>query len=163
REPNNSPGSGQTINLPATVVGALDRTGDVDCFRFPARAGEHVGVQILTAAVGSKLDAVLQLTDEAGRGLVQSNEGFLGHVCEKAGTYAVVVRDREYRGGAGMHYRLHIGDVPVITTVFPLGLRRGTEAAIHVDGVNLGTIPSVAVKAAADAAPGTRLPVAVST
>ena len=28
-------------------------------------------------------------------------------------------RDRELRGGTGMNYRLHIGDLPVVTNIFP--------------------------------------------
>src|SRR5262249_26049868 len=71
--------------------------------------------------------------------------------------------DRDYRGGPGMHYRLHIGDVPVVTAIFPLGLRRGTETAIRVEGVHLGEVKSVRVKAPAEAAPGTTVPLPVNT
>jgi hypothetical protein len=163
QEPNNSPTTGQKVNLPVTLVGSIGQAGDVDCFRFEARAGQQIGVQALTAAVGSKLDPVLQLTDATGQLLAESTSGVLGYTCEKAGAYALVIRDREYRGAADMHYRLHIGEVPVVTAVFPLGLQRGTEADIHIEGVHLGTTKTVHIKAPADAAPGTRLPLAVAT
>src|SRR5260370_23366979 len=58
-----------------------------------------------------------------------------------------------------MPYRLHSGDVPVVTAVYPLGLQRGTEAFIQLEGVHLGKTRSVKIKAPADAALGTRLPV----
>ena len=52
-----------------------------------------IGVQILTAAVGSKMEPTLQLVDLHGRMLAESNEGFLGHTFADAGTYALAVRD----------------------------------------------------------------------
>src|SRR5262249_53662831 len=50
------------------------------------------------------------------------------------------------------------GDLPVVTSVFPLGLRRGTETDVTVLGVFLDR-PSVRVKAPADAVLGSRIPV----
>jgi hypothetical protein len=158
-EPNDSPTTGLQITLPASVIGAISRAGETDYYRFQATAGQEVGVQVLTAAVGSKLEPVLVLTDAAGRMLAESTNDLLGYTCPRAGTYALGIRDREYRGGPNMPYRLHVGDVPVVTSVFPLGLRRGTEADITVEGVNLGSAKSVKVKAPADAALGSRLPV----
>jgi WD40 repeat protein len=161
QEPNNSPGTGQKIGLPATVAGVLDRAGDTDYFRFEAKAGQELGV-LVQAEAGAKLDPFLRLTDAAGRVLAEG-EGHLGYTFAAAGTYSLGVRDREYRGNAAMRYRLHVGDLPVVTAAYPLGLRRGTEAQIHLEGVNLGTARTVKVKAAADAAPGTRLPLPVTT
>jgi WD40 repeat protein len=162
-EPNNSPNTGQRITLPTTITGTLSRAGDVDFYRFQAEAGQQVGVQAVTAGTGSKLDPVLQLSDMTGRVLAETTNGVLGHPIDKAGSYALGIRDREYRGSAEMSYRLHVGDVPVITAVFPLGLQRGTEADIHLDGVHLGSSHSMRLKAAPDAAAGTRLPVVIET
>jgi hypothetical protein len=161
-EPNDSPTTGQPIALPASIIGAISRAGETDYYRFEARAGQEVGAQALTVAVGSKLEPVLVLTDAAGRVLAEGTNGLLGYTCPHTGTYALGIRDRDYRGDPAMTYRLHVGDVPVVTSVFPLGLRRGTEAEVAVDGVNLGPVRSVKVKAPADAAPGTRLPVTLA-
>src|SRR5262249_30687925 len=95
------------------------------------------------------------------RVVAESSEGFLGHTCAQAGTYALGVRDQNYRGGSALHYRLHVGQVPVVTAVYPLGLQRGTEAEIHLEGVHLGDRRTVRVKARAGAAPGSRLPVPI--
>lgn len=150
------------VKLPATVVGAIDRAGDVDYFRFEAKAGQEVGVQVVAADIGSKLDPVLVVTDAAGH-VVAEGTTTVGYTVRTAGTYAVGVRDREYRGAAGMNYRLHIGDVPVITGVFPLAVPRGKPSRVHVHGVNLGSRESLALTASppADAAVGTKLPLAV--
>src|SRR5262249_19712324 len=62
-----------------------------------------------------------------------------------------------------MTYRLHVGEIPVVTAVFPLGLQRGTEADIRVEGVHLGPNTTVRIKAPADAAPGTTIPLPLTT
>ncbi len=95
--------------------------------------------------------------------MTESANGLLGYTCPTAGAYAVGVRDREYRGDAAMFYRLNIGDIPIVTGVFPLGIQRGTEADVQVEGVHLGPTRTVHVKAPADAAVGGRLPVPLAT
>jgi hypothetical protein len=162
QEPNNSPGTGQKIALPASVAGVIDRAGDVDYFRFDVQAGQELGIQV-QAAPGAKLAPFLKLTDGVGRLLAESDEGYLGYTFKEAGTYALGVRDREFRGEAGMRYRLHLGELPVVTALYPLGLQRGTEAEIHLEGVHLGPARSIRMKAAADAAPGTRLALHLKT
>jgi hypothetical protein len=162
-EPNDSPSTGQKVTLPVSISGSIGKTGDLDFYRFEATMGQEIGVQILTTAIGSKLEPVLTLTDPAGTVLAESKDGLLGYTVAAAGSYAVGVRDQEYRGGPDMSYRLHIGDIPVVTTLFPLGLQRGTEADVRLDGVYLGGVKSVRVQAPADALPGTRLPVPVQT
>jgi WD40 repeat protein len=163
KEPNDSPTTGQEVTLPVSIAGAIGKPGDLDYYRFRAKAGQQIGIQVVnTTASGPALQPFLRLTDARGKVLAESTNGLLGFTCPKAGTYAVGVRDREYRGHAGMSYRLHVGDLPIVTAVFPLGLRRGTEADIRIEGVNLGTVRTVRVKAPAKAAPGTRLPVPVT-
>jgi hypothetical protein len=143
-----------------TIVGTIDRAGDVDFFRFAAEAGEQIGVQVTAAELGSKLDPALVITDEGGTVLAEGGSS-LGYVIRKAGTYAVGVRDREFRGGGDFHYRLHVGAVPVVTGVFPLAVQRGRTTSVHVTGVNLGSGAGITTKVAvpADAAPDSRVPV----
>lgn len=150
------------IKLPATVVGKIDRAGSVDWFRFEARQGEQLGVQVLTAAVGSKLEPILQLADDQGQVLTESNNGLLAYVAPRAGTYALGIRDRDYRGDAAMSYRLHIGTIPIVTGLFPLGAQRGSEVKLQLFGVNLPS-DSISFKVPADAALGARLPIPVAT
>ncbi|MCI0742917.1 MAG: hypothetical protein L0Y72_28135 [Gemmataceae bacterium] len=159
-EGNDSPGTGQLVKLSASVAGKLDKAGDIDYYRFEAKPGQQLGVQLLTKTVGSKIDPYLQLVDPRGRLLAESSDGVLGHVFPDAGTYAVGVRDRELRGGADMHYRLHLGEIPVVISLFPLGLERGQETDIRVKGVFLSA-DKVRVKVAADAAPGSKVSLSI--
>jgi len=161
KEPNDSPRTGQNIKLPATIHGSIGRAGDVDYYRFEAKAGQEIGVQIQPLAQ-ARLDVVLQLIDADGRALTESAQGLLGYTCPKAGVYALGIRDREYRGDSGMKYQLKIGAIPIVTSVFPLGVQRDTEAEVHLEGVHLGRTRSVHLKVPANAAPGSRLPVPVA-
>jgi WD domain, G-beta repeat len=160
----NLPSTGQPIDLPATLVGTIDRAGQADHFRFHAKQDQQIGVQVFTTAAGSKLEAVLEVTDESGQILVESSNALLGLVAPKDATYILGIHDKEYRGGPGMSYRISAGDVPVVSALFPIGVRRGESAKVTVTGVNLGPTasPVVDVKVPADAAPGSRVPVALS-
>ena len=161
-EPNDSPTTAQKVTLPVSIHGSIAKAGDMDYYRFDAKAGQEIGVQVQTSAIGSKLEPTLVLTDAAGKIVAESTNGLLGYTCPTAGAYALGIRDRDYRGGADMPYRLNVGDLPVVTSVFPLGLQRGTEQEFIVEGVNLGGRKTSRVKAPADAAPGTRIPVNVT-
>jgi WD40 repeat protein len=150
----------QDVNPPVTLVGAIDRAGDVDYYRFDAKAGDEVGVQAITTEIGSKLEPVLIITDAAGTVLAEGGS-VLGFRTPRAGGYSVGIRDREYRGGADYTYRLHIGPVPVVTGVFPLAAQRGRTTLFHLDGVNLGAAgkQEIPVTIPATAVVGSRVPV----
>jgi hypothetical protein len=150
----------QPVRLPVTAVGVLDRAGAVNYVTFRANPGDQLGVQVIAAELGSKLDPALVLTDEGGTVLAEGTAA-LGYVARKTGTYAVGIRDREFRGGADFSYRLHIGDVPVVTGVFPLAVPRGRTTSVAVLGVNLGSPSGITTKVSVPttAAPGSRVPV----
>jgi WD40 repeat protein len=156
---NESQSTAQKITLPATLIGSVDRAGDTDYYRFDAAAGQQLGVEVLAGPIGSKLDPVITLSDDSGRVLAETSGTAMGHTFEQAGSYMLRVRDVEYRGSGEMFYRVNLGDVPVITDVFPLGLARGSESDVQVSGVNLGDVKWVKVKAAENAEPGSRVDV----
>lgn len=151
---------GRAVSLPATIVGTLDRAGQADHFRFAAKAGQQIGVHALTAVVGSKLDPVLELTDASGRVVASSLNGLLAFICPVEGEYAIGIHDKEYRGGGDQYYRLHVGDVPIVTRVMPMGIERGKETMVQLIGVNLAS--TKARVQAGSAAIGSRVPVPFS-
>ena len=117
-----SPRIGMKVKLPATLVGSIGRAGDADYFRFEAKAGQEISVQVVTN--GSKLEPVVELTDANGKVLADSSTGLLGYLCPTEGVYSFGIRDKDFRGEAGFAYRISIGDFPVVTGVFPLGVQR---------------------------------------
>lgn len=72
REPNNTSAEAQPISLPATINGRIDggaKTGgapDEDFFRFHARQGEQVTIEVAAARLGSRLDSLIEVLDAQG-------------------------------------------------------------------------------------------------
>ncbi len=153
------------VAWPATIRATLDRPGATDYYRIEAKAGDELGFEILTTTGDAKkFDPVLMLIDEAGEALQESFTGLLGFRVTKAGVYAVSVCDKEFRGGAEYGYRLSVGPIPIITSVFPRGVLRGVAVDVRVRGVNLGRADGIVVTMTAPATAefGSRLPVPVS-
>lgn len=151
--------SAMKVTLPTTIVGSIDRAGDVDFYQFEAKAGQQVAAQV----IGTKLDSQLMIVDDTGKVLCEGFAGSLGFTATKAGIYSVGIRDKEFRGGAEFTYRLNLGEIPVVTSVFPLGVARGKETDIHLDGVFLGSPHgrTVRVKVPADAIVGSKIAIPV--
>lgn len=74
-EPNQKRGEANQIDLPISICGRLEKSGDLDGYLFSATAGEQIiatlrGHQIL----GSPMDAVLQIADADGNILFQEDD-----------------------------------------------------------------------------------------
>src|SRR5262249_38069002 len=137
------------------------RAGAVHFFRFDVVKDQSVGVRLQTTELKSKVDPVLVFTDMSGK-ILAEGQGHLGHTFAKAGTYAVAVRDRDYRGGADFTYRMWVGAYPVVTSVFPMGLERGTEGEIQIEGVFLSK-RAIRYAIPKDAKPGQIFPIDIHT
>ena len=72
QEPNNSPAQAQTVSLPITINGHISGgtksagAADEDYFRFHARKGEHLTIEVAAARLGSPLDSVIEVLDIQG-------------------------------------------------------------------------------------------------
>lgn len=145
-EPNNSVENAQKIATPCTVVGALDSPGDTDYYQVEARAGEDLVFDVIAQPLRSRLQPVLTLMDSAGRVLAESRtqigklDTLLGYRFAQAGSYIIQLRDFESAGGGDVHYRLNVGEFPVVTNVFPLGGQKGTTVDVQVRGFNLNSL-----------------------
>ena len=112
QEPND-PGAPQGITLPAALVGSLGTAGDVDAYRFTARAGEEMVFQVVARPLGARLDSVVRLFDASGRVVAENNDidlnrdSVLTWRFTDAGTYAIAIEDLEHGGAAdGFGYRI---------------------------------------------------------
>lgn len=156
-EPNDVLESAQKIAWPCTVVGKIDRPGDVDCYLLDARSGEELVFELIATPIRSKLQPVLALMDDTGRILTESKprigrvDALLGYRFTSDGRYILSVKDYENAGGPESYYRLNVGAFPVVTEAFPLGVQKGTEADIEVKGFNLGGVKTIRLQAPHDA------------
>ncbi len=160
-EPNDTPLQATELgSLPAAVSGMLNRGMDRDCFRFSAKAGQvlvldlyarrlhpYVWAQrpgwlegLLTvweAPRGEKLPGSLRPVAYAhhypGR-----QDPLLVFEVPRDGDYVVEVRDELYRGRAQFSYRLVIGQVPFVSAAFPPAVQPGSKVQVDLLGVHLG-------------------------
>ena len=89
----------QAVTLPAAIVGALATAGDVDAYRFTARAGEEMVFQVVARPLGARLDSVLRLLDASGKLVAENNDidlnrdSVLTWRVTETGTYSIAIED----------------------------------------------------------------------
>ncbi|MFM7842910.1 MAG: PPC domain-containing protein [Planctomycetota bacterium] len=149
----------QELTLPVAVDGVSDGPR-ADYYRFTAAAGQRLAIEVVAGRLAQDYDPVLRLLDATGKEILAADDDpglgadcRLTHTFAAAGMYIIEVRDNQYRGGG--RYRLRVGDFPLVTTAYPLGVQAGTTAKIGF-AVPRGDAPP-AIDLAVPAAPGTRL------
>jgi hypothetical protein len=161
-EPNDTPEKPQQVELPLVVNARIQKTLDVDWFRFRARAGQKLVAAVMAHEMDSLvdvgkgyLDTSLELRDEQGK-ILAADEDTLGldpliHVTiPRDGLYTLGVRSLSYQGSEHAVYRLTLGEVPYPTAVFPPGGQRGKSIELEVTGPNVlpGTKHTVGIESA---------------
>ena len=145
--------------LPVTVNGTIASIDDKDSFTFELKKDARLICEVTAQRIGSLLDSYLVLQDANGTEVANSGlgDGFdsvLDYTALETGKYTLHIRDIRYKGGNGYDYRLSIGELPYLETIFPLGGRRGTENTITVTGANLETVTSIQVSIGAETPTG---------
>jgi hypothetical protein len=141
--------------------------GDVDRYRFSARKGQRLVVAVsardlmpyLADAVPGWFQATVALLDAEGNELAYDDDyrfhpdPVLHCQIPGDGEYVVEIKDALYRGREDFVYRIAIGELPFVTSVFPLGGPAGRKTIVDVLGWNL---PSAKLTTdGRDAVPGT--------
>ncbi len=122
QESNGTRDEAQAVTLPVIINGRIDRSGDVDRFRFNGRAGDTVAVEVIARRLGSPLDAAIELLDDAGRRIAFNDDhedvlaGRETHHADSyalaalpaTGSYLVRVTDVQRKGGRDHAYRLRL-------------------------------------------------------
>jgi len=153
------------ITLPATVNGRIKpglprpqarsgepfTPGEADRYRFQAHQGQELVmaasarelIPYLADAVPGWFQAVLTLYDANGNELAYDDDyrfhpdPVLHYAVPKDGEYTIEIRDALYRGREDFVYRIAIGELPFVTSAFPLGGRAGSKTTVHLTGWNL--------------------------
>jgi len=138
------------VALPVTVNGQI-LPGEVDRYRFAARKGERLVIATsarllipyLADAVPGWFQATLALYDADDKEVAYDDD-FRFHpdpvlYCEipKDGEYTLAIKDAIYRGREDFVYRVTVGELPFVTSVFPLGGRPGAATKVEIRGWNL--------------------------
>ena len=138
------------ITLPCTMNGQI-ASGEVNRYRFEARKGQRLVISTLARqlipyiadAVPGWFQPVLRLCDHQGKEVAFNDDyrfkpdPVILFEVPKDGEYVLSVTDAIYRGREDFVYRIAIGELPFVTSIFPLGTRAGEPAKIELDGWNL--------------------------
>jgi hypothetical protein len=161
----------QRITAPCTVNGQI-ASGEVNRYRFEARKGQRLVlstdaralIPYMADAVPGWFQPVLAVYDAQGKELAYNDDyrfkpdPTLVFEVPRDGEYLFTIADAIYRGREDFVYRVTIGEMPYVTSIFPLGGRAGKPVAIKMKGWNLEK--AELAPPANDAAPGIHLLVA---
>ncbi|MEI6808862.1 MAG: hypothetical protein WCN95_09065 [bacterium] len=139
-------------DLPVVVNGQILSGSDVDMFKFVARQGQHLVMEVaarhlvpyLADAVPGWFQPTLTLYDAQNREVAFVDDyrfnpdPVMFYDVPTNGEYRLAIRDSISRGRADFVYRIRIGELPFITSIFPLGAQRGNQPfAVKLTGRNL--------------------------
>ncbi|MBM3892190.1 MAG: hypothetical protein FJ388_24000, partial [Verrucomicrobia bacterium] len=139
------------IQIPCTVNGQIS-SGEVNSYRFTARKGQRLVittqarqlVPYIADAVPGWFQPVLALYDADGKEVAYDDDYHFKPdpviLCEvpKDGDYVLKIFDAIYRGRNDFVYRITIGEMPFVKSIFPLGGRVGDVHPVRMTGLNLG-------------------------
>jgi len=124
---------------------------DVDRYRFEAHQGQQLIVAAsarelipyLADAVPGWFQAVVTLYDTGGRELAYDDDyrfhpdPALHYEIPRDGEYILEIKDAIYRGREDFVYRVTLGELPFVTSIFPLGGPAGAATTVQIKGWNL--------------------------
>jgi hypothetical protein len=147
-EPNSLFEQPQPIEMNVTVEGVIENE-DVDYFLVEAKQGERISVEVEGLRLGAVLfDPHLAILDRRRFELASADDSPLTYqdaalsiLAPEDGHYIIEVRDASYGGNANSRYRLHVGNFPIATAVFPAGGKRGEPTEVTFLGDPAGPIP----------------------
>jgi hypothetical protein len=151
REPNNTPEQAFETYLPTILVGDISKSGDVDYYKINVKDGERLVFENGGMFLGSTLQPLVTILREDQS--VVKEFGYRGgsdrvsftHKFDKGGAYYIRVSDYEESGRASNFYRIKVGNFPLVTSAYPLGLQKGKTEEIALKGWDLDS-NKIAVK-----------------
>lgn len=140
------------IAIPAVANGQI-LPGEIDRLRFAAKKGQKLTMAVygralipyLADAVPGWFQPTLALFDAKGRELSYADDyrfspdPVLLYEIPADGDYTLEIKDSIFRGREDFVYRIAIGELPFVTSIFPLGAGPGQQASFHLEGWNLSS------------------------
>jgi hypothetical protein len=121
-EPNNDVATATKYDgdLPIAFNGIIEKNGDVDYFRFKAKAGQQFHVNAVARGIRSPLDPVLSIHNAQGAAIASNDDSggpdsYIRWGVPADGEYLVAIRDHLNKGGKHYVYRIEFN--PVVATV----------------------------------------------
>ncbi|MEQ1904245.1 MAG: PPC domain-containing protein [Pirellulaceae bacterium] len=144
-EPNTSFDTRQKIEINKTLVGTVTNE-DVDYFVVTAKKGERISAEVEAIRLGSYqvgtyFDPFVAILDDKRFELAVNDDTslfnqdpFVSVIAPEDGNYTVMIREASYGGNDQCRYRLHIGNFPRPTAVYPAGGNFGAAMELNFLG-----------------------------
>lgn len=119
-DPNNTPDSAQSLQIPCSVNGRIESPRDIDCFQFTAAKGDLVTIEVFARRCQSQLDSIIRILRPDGTPLTENDDlrkwNQVVHqdseietwTAPADGNYIIEVRDVHLRGGDAFVYCLKV-------------------------------------------------------
>lgn len=138
------------IVVPCTMNGQI-APGEINRYRFEASKGQRLVISIkarelvpyVPDGVPGWLQAVVRLYGPNGREVAYADDfrfhpdPVLYFEVPEDGEYLLTINEALFRGRESFVYRITIGELPFVTSIFPLGGRAGEPVKIEMSGWNL--------------------------
>jgi hypothetical protein len=146
---NDAAEGAQSVEVPATICGTIEKGEDVDFYRFHAKAGTGLTFHVRSMRLQNRIhdlqqhvDPILTLRHASGTTLAASDNYFYGDPCldytfEREGDYLLEIRDVRYQGNRYWEYSIEVSDKPLVTNVYPLGVAAGADTPFELVGFQL--------------------------
>ena len=124
-EPNDSPAQATTFQSPAALNGVIAKPGDVDYFKFPAKAGQVYDVRVLARTLRTPLDSVLTVARANGSVIAASDDtdtpdSYVRFTAPANELCLITITDHLHQGGPEYAYRIEVMPVePRLTLNLP--------------------------------------------
>lgn len=156
-EPNDAPAKSQSLDGSVIVNGKLAKRGDVDTYSVKLEEGQTLIASLCASDIlNAPMDAVLQITDEAGFVLMQNDDArgldpLIVFPVPAAGTYLVRTfafpakpnSTIDFAGGEDYIYRLTLTTGPFLDHTMPLAVSRRQTTDVRLHGWNLAGVEEV--------------------
>lgn len=124
--------SGPAAAWPVAFNGIIEKSGDVDHFRFRAAKGDVIDVQAFAFRIGSPLDTVVAVLKPDGEVLAfndddETHDSRVRVIIPANGEYTVRVTDKRKQGGPAFIYRVELDHPKPGLAVFLAGMARKTQ------------------------------------
>ncbi len=139
-------------SLPATLCGYV-KPGEVDRFEFHATKGMDIVAEVkgrilvpfIADAVPGWFQPVVKLTNSKGAEVAfaddyrTSPDPVLRFTIDKTDDYTLSIHDAIFRGREDFNFRIQLGEIPFVESIYPITAKVGESSYIEVKGRNLAT------------------------
>ncbi len=145
-ENNNDFSKPQLLAMNTTVNGVL-KTEDVDFFQVQLTKGQRLSVEVEGIRLGFLLDASIAVLNSDRFEIAFSDDTsllkqdpFISLLAPAAGNYYIQIRESAYGGNDQSRYRMHVGEFPRPTAIFPAGGQPNEKMSLTFLGDPTGAI-----------------------